>query len=364
MLDNILQLFVIIFAILINIPSFIGYFVKNEYQYPMEEKIVRFVGSCFLSVACGMLLIFPILFALEWENMFFAWIYPCIAIPYLLERIIVSFSNYFKIITSNNNQIYIRDVFVEYSPAVLSLLLNHKVENKKDFNAIVLNLHAKRIIDFNKVGNQFEVCDLNNKLEILKLMEDEKYVYEVITNKEKFDKQIWHNLIKKQLEKLKFVQKGKKNILLQIAKVYLILFMLVFTLLMLFVLAVLLAPGDFFKNIATNFNFNVMPSIIMIFIMIPIQLGMFELVMTLSKHKYLKDKMDYYTEKGALEMLKWKKFKKFIEDFSMLESAPAESIVIWEKYIAYAMAFNINKSYNSDELKSINKIIEESKWTT
>lgn len=43
------------------------------------------------------------------------------------------------------NEIYIRDVDAEYSPAVLSYLMNNKIEIKKHLSATLLNLCTKNI---------------------------------------------------------------------------------------------------------------------------------------------------------------------------------------------------------------------------
>jgi uncharacterized membrane protein len=254
----------------------------------------------------------------------------------------------------------VRDIFVDYSPATLSLLLNHKIEDKKDFNSTILNLHAKKAIEFNRVNSKLEIVDLQNEKVIISLTEDEKYIYNVLTNKETFDKDKWYSIIQNQIDKRNFLKSNSKSAIWKIVKIYIILFAFVLILFLLFVFAVLLVPGDFFKNIASNhFDFHIILSIFWILILIPIQLGLLKLVILINKTKYLKDKMKYYTEKGALEVLKWSRFKSFIEDFSMLDNASVESVVLWEKYLAYAMACNINKSYNSDELKNINQIIKE-----
>lgn len=46
----------------------------------------------------------------------------------------------------------------------------------------------------------------------------------------------------------------------------------------------------------------------------------------------------------------------------MIETAEVESVKLWDKYMAYAMALNINKSYKSEELNELNRIIDSHKW--
>ena len=47
------------------------------------------------------------------------------------------------------------------------------------------------------------------------------------------------------------------------------------------------------------------------------------------------------------------KFKKFIEEYTLIEERSIEETLIFEKYIPYAMALNINKKYKSKYLKVI-----------
>ena len=360
--ENILLTCTVIIAILFNTPSFFDLFNKNNKE-DILKRIIMLFGGFFASLIFTTLLLMPISFASTIENNMVLSIYPFIALTYLVVKFIAFMINYIKVLKSNYTDIYVRDVFVDYSPAVLSLLLNHKTEDKKDFHATVLNIHAKKVIEFKQVDNKLEIVDLQNQKAINNLTEDEKYIYNVLIEKEKFDKHLWHKLIKQELNKRNLVKSGNKNILWQIVKMYLILFGIIFLLLILFVLSVLLVPGEFFKNIATNyFNYNIVLSITWILVLIPLQLGTLKIVMLINKHKYLKDKMDYYTKKGALEMLKWKKFGAFIKDYSMIATANAESVVLWEKYISYAMALNINKTYNSNELKKINEYIQTINW--
>lgn len=362
MVNNILITFRNVLFLILFLPLLVDVFNKKDKNKSLKESIVMLFLGILLAGAFTTLLLMPISFAYDMKNNLFLFVYLLIIGPYLLVKLIAFFVNYFKVITSKDNRIYVRDIFVDYSPAVLSLLLNHKIEDKKDFDATVLNIHAKRVIDFTRVDDKLNVVDLKNVKAIQTLTRDEIYIYRVLTQQEKFDKQKWHDLIQLEINDRKLVRKGKRNIFLTIGLASACFFGLSIFLFIIFILAVLFAPGDFFKNLATNYDYDLMTAIPIILALIPIQLVFFEGVMLINKRRYLKNRMDYYTEKGAMEMLKWQKFKAFIEDFSMISSATAESVVLWEKYIAYAMACNINKSYNSPELHEINKAIQQGNW--
>ena len=48
-----------------------------------------------------------------------------------------------------------------------------------------------------------------------------------------------------------------------------------------------------------------------------------------------------YTLKGKLYAEKWNKFKKFLEDYSLIKEHPPESIAIWNEYLVYATALGV-----------------------
>ncbi len=48
-----------------------------------------------------------------------------------------------------------------------------------------------------------------------------------------------------------------------------------------------------------------------------------------------------WTKKGRLFYLKWKNFKKFLKDNSLINEHPPESIVIWNKYLIYGSALGV-----------------------
>ena len=52
------------------------------------------------------------------------------------------------------------------------------------------------------------------------------------------------------------------------------------------------------------------------------------------KHNILKEE-DYIT--------KWMSFKKYLEDYSMLSEQESNAILIWEKYLIYAISLGVNK---------------------
>ena len=51
-----------------------------------------------------------------------------------------------------------------------------------------------------------------------------------------------------------------------------------------------------------------------------------------------------WTEEGRVIYLKWKNFKKFLNDNSLINEHPPESIVVWKKYLIYATSLGVAES--------------------
>lgn len=55
------------------------------------------------------------------------------------------------------------------------------------------------------------------------------------------------------------------------------------------------------------------------------------------------NRISVYTQEGVDEQDKWKAFKKYMEDFSLLKEKNVPDLAIWEKYLVYATAFGISE---------------------
>ena len=54
-------------------------------------------------------------------------------------------------------------------------------------------------------------------------------------------------------------------------------------------------------------------------------------------------KINVFTQKGVDEKEKWKAFKKYMEDFSLLKEKEVPALVLWEKYLVFATVFGISE---------------------
>ncbi len=358
-LENVLSLFIIIATIVFNVPMILN-IVKKENKDETMLKIIKSIGLIFLTFMLFTIILMPIDFFIDLKNNIFLICYAVFILLYFSIKIITYVRNYIKVIFSENKDIYIRDVFVKYSPAVLGLLKNNNINDKRDFIATILNIYSKDAIDLEKVNGQIKIKDLNNTDVVLNdLEEDERYVYYVLTKNNDFDIDKWHSIVQRQLDKRKFVKKEKTSVLKKILKISLITLLIFILLFVIYLIAMIFIPSKekFILN-TPNMIYGLGTALVAV----PISIALLKALMMISKRQFIKDDLKNYTDKGALEVLKWKKFEKFIREFSMIENAEVESVKLWDKYIAYAMALNINKSYKSEELNELNKIVDNKKW--
>ena len=87
-----------------------------------------------------MFAIIPFLFANSLFENGFMLLIAVTMIGYVAIRVGNNIYNKIRVRLSKDEGIYIRDIEVEYSPAVLSYLQNQKIEKKKDLVSCILNL--------------------------------------------------------------------------------------------------------------------------------------------------------------------------------------------------------------------------------
>ena len=83
--------------------------------------------------------------------------------------------------------------------------------------------------------------------------------------------------------------------------------------------------------------------------------GIFLIIFSLLIMRLNDDKLGQWTPKGRVMYLKWRNFKKFLNDNSLIKEHPPESIVIWRKYLIYGAALGVaDKVYESMKLQETN----------
>ena len=261
-------------------------------------------------------------------------------IGYIVIRCGINIYNKMKVTLSKDEGIYIRDMEVEYSPAVLSYLQNQKIEKKKDLVSCVLNLCAKGFLKIEKKEeNHYKLEPLSNKnSEILK--KDEKYLYDRICKKEKINMNTWIRYVREEFESYHFIKETK----IRLSTVFLFLYIGI------------LIIGAIYAAISGNnqisdemFNMIFVPFFVAFELTI-LEPLIREVLRYLRKGEYLDGT---YTIKGAKEMKQWDKYKKFLEDYTLLKDKPLESVTVLENHLAYATVLNVNTSYTKSFIEQL-----------
>ena len=83
--------------------------------------------------------------------------------------------------------------------------------------------------------------------------------------------------------------------------------------------------------------------------------GVFLIIFSIAIMRLSDDIFGQWTSKGRVRYLKWKNFKKFLKDNSLINEHPPESIVVWRKYLIYGAALGVaDKVYESMKLQEQN----------
>ena len=80
--------------------------------------------------------------------------------------------------------------------------------------------------------------------------------------------------------------------------------------------------------------------------------GVFLVLFSLAILHFDDDIFGRWTEEGRVFYLKWRNFKEFLKDNSLINEHPPESIVVWKKYLIYGAALGVaDKVYKSMKLQ-------------
>jgi len=236
-----------------------------------------------------------------------------------------------------------RDINVEYSPAIVSYLYNQKLENKKDILATILNLYNKNAIIINKNSTGYEFVAKNN-IDKLNLNEDEKYLYDCcVAKKEEFSIIKWNNIVRNEYDKYEFSNENSK---VKTDNKTVGKFCIIILIISIIITAFIGDP--IVEKIGYTEAIIVIKFLICISVFVAISLILSIIIAFEGLSIYTRIKL---TKKGKEEFKKWVKFRKFMKEYTLIKDRKIEEIVLYEKYIPYAMVLNINKEYNNKFLK-------------
>ncbi len=85
--------------------------------------------------------------------------------------------------------------------------------------------------------------------------------------------------------------------------------------------------------------------------------GIFLIIFSIAIMRLDEDIFGRWTESGRVFYLKWRNFKKFLKDNSLIKEHPPESIVVWKKYLIYGAALGVaDKVYDAMKLQAPNYV--------
>jgi len=229
-----------------------------------------------------------------------------------------------------------RDIDVTYSPSIVSYLYNQKIEPEKDLVADLLNLFARKLIN---IDNSYEITlnetEYSRQQALGKLLKNDEYIIDTLVLKNsKFSYEKWINSIIETYRKLSFPNKiSKKDVLKPLLK-----YIVIKTIIEIIIVIISFSVGN------GNLGFLV------IILTIPSSFVLYAIsnIKTLNLNEFNDMHLSNY---GINELKNWIRLGNFINDYTLLKERNMEEIILYEKYIPFAMVLNINKKYKEDIFK-------------
>jgi len=256
--------------------------------------------------------------------------------------ILISWILYNKLCNSHRKVkeiFYYRDIPKQCTPAIASYMLNDKLEKDKDILATLLNLVAKKVLKIKKENGQDVFVKTN---ESISMTRDELYIYNWYfdDNKDDYSLLTWENIVKEEMIKSELldVNCSKRH------SPQLIIFGLIgFFLLFLFFIVDALNT-----NVFENSNLE---TVSMFFAFVGVLLIVIGVIFDKGKERIP------FTEKGKELYNNLISLKRFLKEKSSLSEKSNEKIVLWEQYLSFAVALNVNLNYlkNTFNLNCLDK---------
>lgn len=214
-----------------------------------------------------------------------------------------------------------RDINMDYNPSIAGYLMNQTVEFKELY-ADILNLYAKKIIKINTKDEKVISYGEKYEKEKYNLKDSDKYILENIEDKfSRFDFSIWEKKVREEYKEYGFSKERKsisdKNF---------------YTINILIIISSIIISLIVSNSAALGFIYGLMLATIFDFINYLIHVN-----------KYNRD--IYLTTKGKREIKNCLKLKRFMKEYTLLKDRKLEEVIIYEKYIPYAISLGINTRY-------------------
>ena len=318
--------------ILFNIFIIIFYFLLNS-----ENKIVRLIGTIGFCI--------EMLVLIAWrQGISTILVHPitimgisCIALGIFIISYRKIRNQKIKNQTLKDENFLEREINIEYTPSIASYIINQNIKYK-DLIADIMDLYARKIIDIEVVNNDkksYKFKTINN-YSVENESNANKYIMKALINNEndeKFDFSIWEKYVLQEFGKYGFSDEKKINIK------YLIIFEVIIGII-----------GAIIGEIINKDYFWAFFGFIFGLIVATFAICIFLGFMDNQKNTDL-----FMNNKGKNEISKLLKLKEFMKQYTLLKDRNIEQIVIYERYIPYAVALGINVTYRNTKFDIFDK---------
>ena len=251
---------------------------------------------------------------------------------------------------------YLRQLPRDYSPSMVSFLMNMKIEYKKDLLADLIYLEQQGVIKINddekiellsnRMWNEYEK-HLDYLVRVMKDM-DNLNINDVINNTSIYAS--YKRLVIEDLKTCHLLDNYSVNVL------NIIIIFVIFIALRIFMSAGMLSMFNFFQNnfiegeisdmealnlfvsfsnMAYNFQkmFSIFPAMIVIMIAL---IYLLPIIKRITGSDYMRSKQ------GKKDVSMWLSYYRFIKDFSIMDERELEEKNLWGYYFSYGLALGIN----------------------
>ena len=247
-----------------------------------------------------------------------------------------------------------RDISTEYPPSIVGYLFNQKLRYK-DVIADIMELYAQKIINISKSNEQGENKiyfylqeDYRNKVN----SQSQLYIIRTLLNNQQnvsFDFSSWKRLVLEEYKIRKFAKEQNKD---KSKKIILIM-----------IICMVIIGGIIGWIGGSKTGFAIMTMIVG-----AIGGAFLGTIVGYQFANFMKSSENtnvFLSSYGENELKKWMKFKKFIQEYTLLKERTIEEIAIYESYIPYAIALDVNVQYKNTKFdifdeKEMESIINES----
>lgn len=220
------------------------------------------------------------------------------------------------------------DIPYDYSPSFASFLLDGNIENTIEMKAVKIYLLLKGYFKLDKY-NQYICTDKDIK----ELKEHEKNIYETVMGKTVYNSEVFKRYLFEDMEKENLIKKKKVNKNVE-AFLFNFIIIAIYCTICFFGWEIL---GDFFLTAG-------------VLLMLPLLIIILPIITAYKYNEYIPYKK---TSKGKSHAKEWKKFKNFIQKYTLIEEKTEEHYLLLGEYIPYAIALGLADKIEKDFFKDL-----------